>query len=496
VKSRQVQTHKIKMCIASGDAILERGEWPGSMFPFIQVYGENMVIDGEQLWWGLVRHSRDAQKAYNYSRTLAVEAVAMAPQAKYLVTPAQVNGLQNEWAEAHKKNFPYLPYNVDPQAPGAPVRVGGVDIPAAWIQEVALSGEDIKATSGIFDPSLGAEARETSGVAIRARAVQGEIATYNYMDNLAKGIRRSWEIMLDVIPHIYDTQRNLRVLGVDGSEKYVTVNDGLVDLSRGKYDVSVTVGPSFSTQRQEAAEVYMGMAQANPAVFGVAGDLMFKSMDLPYADQIADRLKVMLPPQIQQMENEDAKQDPQVMMAMAQAQQAMQMVEQHAQALSQAQSEIQAEKSEAEKAKSDVDRAASDLKVQAANLKVAEANIATDVARFEKLVAQTQAKMATSEQNVSAEEREVLVSQVDQALQQINAQAEQFMQAAAEMMVQMQQLTATPVVVEKPVNRSVRIRRVNGGLEGTVIDIETGEPLRQVAVQRVGGELVGTVQGA
>jgi hypothetical protein len=81
------------------------------------------------------------------------------------------------------------------------------------------------------------------------------------------------------------------------SGQMLTVND----LAQGRYDVTVTVGPSFSTKRQEASETYLQLAQASPEVMAVAGDLVFKAMDLPYSEDIADRLRAMLPPPIQQM---------------------------------------------------------------------------------------------------------------------------------------------------------------------------------------------------
>lgn len=493
VRSRSVQTHAIKMCVASGSAILERGEWAGSQFPFVRVFGEHMVIDGQWLWWGLVRHSKDAQKAYNYSRTAVIESVARAPQTKYLVTPKQVEGLANEWGESHKKNYPFLPYNPDPQAPGPPQRMGGIDIPAAWINEVQLSGEDIKATSGIFDASLGAQSNETSGIAIRNRAVQAEVATYNYMDNLSKGIRRTWELLVDLIPHVYDTQRNIRVLGVDGAEKYMAVNDGQVDLSRGKYDVTITTGPSFTTQRQEAAEIYTQLAQANPNLFPIAGDLMFKSMDLPYADQIADRLKTLLPPQIQAMEAQGAQADPQVMLAMSQVDQAAQMVAQQGQLVQQAAAETDEKGAEVEKQ-------ISALEIKQAQFKAEVAKVQAEFAQREAAltIKSIQAETEGADEEAQAQvqvERQALAEQLSMGIQVIQQQAQEFMQAAMAVMNEMQNRNL--IVADPPKNKRVVVERVNGKLVGTIV--EEAAPganppqARQVVVERVGGKLVGQV---
>lgn len=348
IKTRVVHCHKIMSVIVSGNSILEGpNEWAGSMFPFVMAYGEYIVIEGKLHWFGLTRFAKDAQRSYNYSRTNAIESVALAPQAKWWMTPKQVAGLENALAESHKKNFPYNLYNADPTAPGPPQRMGGADIPAALVQEMQIASDDIKAVTGIYDASLGAKGNETSGKAINARQRQGEISTFHYMDNLGKAVRRTWEILVDLIPNIYDTERTVRVLGVDGAEDYIKLNakdpvtgEMLHDLSTGKYDVAITVGPSYATMRQEAAEAYGELAARDPMMMQAAGDLVVKALDLPYSNEISERYQALLPPPIQQLINKDKKQTPEVAAAMAQVQQMSQMVDQKAQLVTAAEQEL------------------------------------------------------------------------------------------------------------------------------------------------------------
>lgn len=375
-KSRTIKCHKIMMCIVSGDAILEPPtEWAGSQFPFVQIYGDWLVIDGKVYWYGLTRHSRGAQMSYNYTRTAITETIALAPQAKYWATADQAKGHTDKWAEAHKKLFPFQIYNADAKVPGPPARMGGPDVPVALVQEAQISSDEIKATSGIFDNSLGQQGNETSGRAITARDRQGQIATFNYLDNCGKGVCRTWEILIDLIPKIYDTERSIRILGADGAEKYVKVNTPVMDpktgtsvvqndLTRGKYDVTVTVGPSFSTQRQEATELYTQLGQAVPQLWAVAGDLIMKSMDLPYAEQMSERMKALLPPAIQQTLQEGKQVPPEVQQAMMQVDQAMQAVQQHGQLVQAAEQELKEQEASANKAMAAAKGAQADLKLQ------------------------------------------------------------------------------------------------------------------------------------
>lgn len=412
VKQRECHSNKIMMCIASGDAILEGPtEWAGKEFPFVQIYGEYVVIEGKVHWFGLTRFAKDAQRSYNYSRTNAIESVALAPQAKWWATAEQAEGHTNSWAESNKKNFPFMLYNADPKTNGAPPqRMGGADVPVALVQEMQLSSEDIKAVTGIYDASLGAQGNETSGRAINARQRQGEIATFNYMDNMAKGIRRTWEILVDLVPKIYDTPRSVRILGVDGAEDYAKVNtmgpDGqaLNDLARGKYDVAITVGPSFATLRQEAAEAYGEIASRDPNVMAAAGDLIFKAMDLPYSEQIAERIQAMLPPQIQQLIGKGKQMPPEVAAAMAQVQQQAQQVQQHGQLVQAAQQELQQEM-----AKAAGDKASAQL--AHANVKTAEAALQQKLDTAKGELAMAQAKLDS--------DRAMLAKEVENAILKI-----------------------------------------------------------------------------
>lgn len=70
------------------------------------------------------------------------------------------------------------------------------------------------------------------------------------------------------------------------------------DLSVGKYDLTVSTGPSYTTQRQETAEQMMMLIQAYPAAAPLIGDILVKSLDWKGAEEIAERLKKMLPPQV------------------------------------------------------------------------------------------------------------------------------------------------------------------------------------------------------
>lgn len=469
-RKRTVKTHKIMMCIVSGNAVLEPPtEWLGKYFPFVQVYGEWRVIEGKVCWHGLPRFSKDAQRLTNVTMTAIAESVMSAPLSHFWATPKQAEGHLDKWKEAHKKLIPYLPYNPDPEASagGPPQRMQPADVPIALMQMRGIAADLIKGTTGIFDASLGDQSNETSGRAINARTRQGEIATFNFSDNMAKSVQRTWQIVDDLIPKIYTGERAVRILGVDGGEKYIKLNsvvmqkDGTFkkenDLSKGKFDVTYTVGPSFSTQRQEATELYSQLGQAVPAVWTVAGDLIFKSMDLPYAEQIAERLRTLLPPAIQKQMSEGKEMPPEAQAAMAQADQAMQQVQQMAQQLQEAQQKFAGEQNDAIKA-------SAKAQVDTANLRTAEANFAKDVADFKTLVATKALEQAGTDQTGAIKQTlaDGLASIQEQATSLFGQYAEQLQATHA-------QAVASTAATKR--RRKVSLtRRPDGGFDGEVQD--------------------------
>jgi hypothetical protein len=301
----------IERYVLSGSKILEGPEiFPGKNIPIVPVFGPEEFVDNRVRYRSIIRHAKDAQRMYNYWQTSITEKIALSPRVPFVGTVEQFKGLERMWGNVNNLNKPFIPYNPDPKAPGPPMRVAPAAINASEIQQAQQSIEDIKATIGIYDASLGAQGNETSGRAILARQREGDTSTFAWIDNLSRAIEHAGRILIDLIPHVYDSQRVMRVLGEDDSEKMVTVNEMQVvdpmqgqyqilnDLTVGKYDVKVSVGPSYATKRLEAADSLMGFMQAYPAAAPLIGDLVAKNMDWPGAEEIATRLKKTLPPEM------------------------------------------------------------------------------------------------------------------------------------------------------------------------------------------------------
>jgi hypothetical protein len=306
-RTKTIKTHKVIWRKISGAETLEGPkEWPGKYIPVVPVYGFNFYMDNNHFYRGMTRLAKDAQRVYNYTTSAKVEATALTPKDPYWLTSKQAEGYESQLQNFNVRNNPFMFYNVDPQAPGPPSRTGAPAVQSALIEQTQQADQDIKATTGKFAPSIGENPRDESGRAIIAQQQKGDAATYELIDNLAKGIEYTGEILLDLIPRIYDTERQVRIIKEDGETEFVTINQviedrqsgqkiKLNDLSQGKYDVVSTYGPSVATKRQESLMFLRDMAQASPLFAQVSPDLMAKNVDFAYADELSARLrKVML----------------------------------------------------------------------------------------------------------------------------------------------------------------------------------------------------------
>lgn len=336
VKTRKAQDTKVVRYTLSGDGILvDKEEWSGQYIPVVSIYGPEELAGESIRYRSLIRHAKDAVRMYNFWQTAITEEIASHPRQPYIGTVANFAGLEKQWADSNNTNRTFLTFNPDPKNPAGPQRSQPAGINSAMIQQSMQSIDDIKSTIGMHDASMGAQGNETSGKAILARQREGDTGTFAWIDNLSRGIEQTGRILIDLIPKIYDGERVIRLLGEDESEKLAKLNEDAVndgsegwefykrnDMSVGKYDVRVAVGPSFNTKRQEAAESMMQFVSAMPQASAVIGDLVAKNMDWPGADLIAERLKKTLPPGMAEENNDLTEEE------MAQQQQMMQMAQQ------------------------------------------------------------------------------------------------------------------------------------------------------------------------
>lgn len=323
-QERKTKSHKVTQRIMSGVEILETNDWPGKFIPIIPVYGDEFNIEGKRYFQSLIHPAKDAQRMHNYWRTTSTELVALAPRVPYIGPKGFADDDPN-WDTANTVSHPYLEFSGGAAPQRQPLDTG---VAAGALQEALNASDDMKAIIGLYDASLGARSNETSGRAIMARQREGDVATFHFIDNMARSIRHLGRIIIDLIPKVYDAPRVIRVIGESGQQEAKQINqqfqtqkpvmgpdgkpqqgqDGqplmqavmaMHDLAAGKYDLTVSTGPSFTSRREEAAMQMTEMVRAFPAIAPIIMDILARNLDWPEADEIAKRLAAMVPQQAQ-----------------------------------------------------------------------------------------------------------------------------------------------------------------------------------------------------
>ncbi len=309
--SREEDVATVMQYVIDGVEPLDETEWIGSLIPVIPVWGKQMIIRKKRRNYSLVRFAKDPQRLVNlYVSNIAGE-IARTSKAPYIIAEGQILGREEEWADMNEDPrtvVQYKPKSVDGTLIPPPHREA-VEPP---IQALTLglnqAIDAIKAAMGIFDASLGSGPGDTSGIAIQKRQKESDSANFHFPDNEARSRKHLGRILIELIPIIDRGRKEVPTRAVDGKVKLVKVNQAYRDdktgqmrihnLGQGTYEPAVSTGPSYNSQRQQANDAYAAIAAADKNFMTIAGDLYFRTSDMPGADEIADRYEKMLPPQL------------------------------------------------------------------------------------------------------------------------------------------------------------------------------------------------------
>jgi hypothetical protein len=300
-KTRLAPCRYAQMHLITGfDILAGPYEWKLDRLPIIRMSGRIVSVGDRRMRYGLVRHMKDAARLRNFWRSVAAEQLGYAPKAQWVGPESAFEGREDAWRRAHKTRDPLLIYNDDAEAP--PERVDPPVMQSALLNEAQINTQDMKDITGIHDASLGIKSNETSGKAIMARQREGDVASLAYYDNGNAAVLEAGDVMNQLIGQIYDGTRIIRIIGEDEAPKLVTINDDnnpeSPNLAIGKYDVAITTGASYTTRRVEAGEAMMDAIQVFPEMMQYAGDLVVKAQDWPGAEEISDRLRKTIAPQL------------------------------------------------------------------------------------------------------------------------------------------------------------------------------------------------------
>ena len=120
-----------------------------------------------------------------------------------------------------------------------------------------------------------------------------------------QAVEQGGRVVNDLLPYIIgEDERTMVISKKDGKTDSVVVNqrdrEGGIknDLGIGDFDVEINSGPSFAVQKEIALEFFQETMANNPQIFPLIADLWAGNLDIQQMEQIKERLKTLVPPQI------------------------------------------------------------------------------------------------------------------------------------------------------------------------------------------------------
>lgn len=324
VQSRNIVEEKVEMHFIAGSEIIETTEWLGDFIPLVPFIGRESNVNGIHDFRGHTRGAIDSQREHNFGISLGLEQLSKQTQSPWLIHPKTIEQFKREWQLANILNSPWLPY-IDKADDGSPLpkpeKIEPPTYSPGYLDLIKVADAGMEMSTGQYGPTFGEPTNERSGKAVDARHNISNANLFYFVENQAKAMRALGEQIVNLFPHIYDTERTMKMIGMDGAMMTIKIDpnhpaahgelQGLDDESFspdqvamifnpnvGEYQITCDVGQGYASNMQEAFEAVMDVAAREPALFDKYGDLIWQLSDTPYMDKFVERAKKLLPPNI------------------------------------------------------------------------------------------------------------------------------------------------------------------------------------------------------
>lgn len=290
---------------SGSDWLEDEKETVFSSLPVIPVYGNFQVVDSIPTYWGVVEKLLDPQRVLNYSESRKIGEGALAPRAKYWMTPKQAAGHENTLQTMNTNANPVQFYNPDPEVPGPPQQNGGAQINQGLVEVSQSMRAMMNAVGSVFSASMGDDQQQHSGIALKRLQDKGDTGNIHYVTAMEIAIAQTGRVLVEAIPKVYGDNRDSRILNSDGSFEMVTLNQKVVDqqtrqtvilndLSKGSYDVTCQAGPAFDSKQQETVAALTEIGQIDPSMIQIGADILANNVNAPGMDKLAERKRAQL----------------------------------------------------------------------------------------------------------------------------------------------------------------------------------------------------------
>ncbi|MBQ4737995.1 hypothetical protein FD842_08860 [Escherichia coli] len=157
---------------------------------------------------------------------------------------------------------------------------------AALLQQTSADIQEVTGGSQAMQQMPSNIAQET----VNNLMNRADMASFIYLDNMAKSLKRAGEVWLSMAREVYGSEREVRIVNEDGSDDIAVLSAQVVDrqtgavvalndLSVGRYDVTVDIGPSYTARRDATVSVLTNVLSSmlptdpmRPAIQGIILD--------------------------------------------------------------------------------------------------------------------------------------------------------------------------------------------------------------------------------
>lgn len=305
--SRTISKPYVKHYKIAGQYIIEESIFPSNKCPLIFVDQSSYYMkDGKQVCRPFFVDAKDTQRYINYLRTQSAHILKVSRYDQYMGSKKNVasNDTQNMWRDPSTMQGMLL----FDESPGGyvPQKLSPPELSQSLTIEYEKAIQDLYTCTGLYPTYLGQQGQEVSGVAINRRDRIGAKSIQPTLREIDKAVTAGGNVLNEMIPRIYDSERVIALESSDYGRTNVTVNKqtdefGEVienDITKGTYQVKLVAGPSTEGQKQDALESLDRVIQHDPALFRMFGDLYAENLPLDNTLQIKNRLKTIVPPQI------------------------------------------------------------------------------------------------------------------------------------------------------------------------------------------------------
>ncbi len=306
-EKRPSKKHKIIHYRIAGEYELDKTEFPSEQLPLVFV-DNNSYYDktGKQITRSFFGDCRDTQKYINYLRTQSAYILKVSRYDQWIGSKKNVASLdtQNNWRNPTAIQG-LLAYDESPDG-AKPEQVRPPELSMSLFQQYELAIQDLYTSTGLYPARMGQAGDEASGAAIDARTRQGSYATYVFFNSINRAIATGGEIVNEMIPRVYDSERVMTLMMPDKGMKNVTINreddeygeSVENDIRKGTYQVRLRPGPSYEGQKEQALQSLREVLQADPESWVLIADLFAENLPLANTIEIKNRLKTRVSPAI------------------------------------------------------------------------------------------------------------------------------------------------------------------------------------------------------